>query len=58
MTDAKKEEKKNDVTPVKFKLATAHTHKGEDFKEGDTIKLCKYQADHLVEIKVGSIVNG
>jgi len=58
MTDAKKEEKKNDVTPVKFKLDTFHTHKGEEFEEGDTITLCKYQAVNLEKQKVGKIVNG
>lgn len=49
---------KNDVTPVQFKLACDHTHKGEPFKKGKQITVRKEQGERMQKANLGQIVNG
>ena len=57
MENTMSETKKNDITPVKFKLDADHTHAGVDHKKGETITLRKHQADRLQKAGTGKIVN-
>lgn len=50
--------KTNDVNnkeavPVSVKLLRPHTHAGKDYQEGDTVNVCKADAEWLVSNGIG-----